>query len=180
VTISGTSSTVNSVTVTFTVDNGGAAATCAIAIAPSGQSATGCGGKTTFQNLAAGTTYTVTVKATNSVGSGSAAAKRATPQSFGARVTCVDKPSNPDPVYCTATGGIGVFRNLTTTNEDHRVRAGTKFTVTCKQSDREIYAYVYNNNKRSSIWLKMTDGFWIPWAWSTLDNGDKVSAVPTC
>jgi hypothetical protein len=130
--------------------------------------------------LANGTAITVTVTATNSVGSGSATAKRSTPKVFGAKVTCVDKPSNPDPVYCTATGGIGVFTSLTATKEDHRVKAGTKFTVTCKKSDDEVYAYVYNNGKRSKIWLKMSTGFWIPWAWSTLDNGDDASAVPTC
>ncbi|GAB3856483.1 hypothetical protein [Dactylosporangium cerinum] len=129
--------------------------------------------------MTAGTSYKVTVTATNSVGSDTASVSRST-LTLGAKVTCVDRASNPDPVYCTATGGIGVFRNLSDTNDDHRVRAGTRFTVTCKQTGREVYAYVYNNNKRSSVWLKMSTGMWIPWAWSTIDNGDAVSAVRAC
>lgn len=182
VTIAGTSATASAVTVTYTVDNGGSAATCRIAISPGGQSATGCGGSKTFSGLTNNTTYTVTVTATNSIGTTAVSAKRTTAKYFGAKVTCVNKPSNPDPKFCNEHGGIGVFTspNYVDGGEDHRVRVGSKIQVACRDTGTEMYAYVYNNDKRSNIWLKMSDGYWISWVWVTVDGGDDVKAVPTC
>jgi hypothetical protein len=182
VAITSTSSTFNAVTVKFTVDNGGSAATCQITLTPGGKNATGCGGTTTFTGLAANTAYTVKVTATNTVGSDAATAKRTTKPTFGGKVTCVDRASNPDPVYCTATGGIGVFTSphYVAGGDHHRVKAGSRVTVACRSTGDELNAFVYNANKRSNIWLKMTNGYWISWVWVTLDNGDKVSTVPAC
>ena len=180
VTITSSSAKLTSVTVKFTVTDGSGAATCAITITPSGKKATGCGGTNTFTGLSAGTAYTVKVAVTNQVASDSASKKQVT-YSRGT-VTCKDKASNPDPVYCTATGGIGVFKTpkYSAGNDDHRVKAGSAITVVCRDTGSAMNASVYNNNKHNNIWLKMSDGFWISWVWVTLSGGDDVKAVPTC
>jgi hypothetical protein len=183
VSIASTSATTSAVTVKFTMNNGGAATTCRITIAPSGKSATGCGGTTTFTGLSERTTYTVTVTATNAIGSATATAKRTTKQAtWPGKVTCVDKPTHADPVYCTGTGGIGVFTspNYVAGGQHHRLMPNTRIAATCRQTGTELYAYGYNNGKRSNIWLKMSDGYWIAWVWTTLDGGDNVNAVPAC
>ncbi|GAA0710873.1 fibronectin type III domain-containing protein [Dactylosporangium roseum] len=182
VVISGTTATATSVTVKLSVNTGGSPTTCHLTLTPSGKSADGCT-TTTFTGLSGKTTYTVKVVATNALGSASASAKRTTSQTaWPGRVTCVDKPTNPNPRYCVKNGGIGVFTSprYVEDGSHHRLKPGARINVVCRATGTKMYAYVYNKNKESNIWLKMNDGYWISWVWATLDNGDKVSAVPKC
>jgi hypothetical protein len=182
--VTGVSSTSDAVTVRYTVNNGGIAATaCTISITPNDAETTGCSGSANFTGLTANTAYTVKVTATNSKGVNSATKTISTKDStLTGKVTCVDKASNPDPTYCTSGGGIGVFTSprWVMNGQHHNLMPGTNITVICSSTGSDMRAYVYNNHKTSNIWLKMADGYWISWVWATLSNGDNVSAVPKC
>ncbi|MGW0435375.1 fibronectin type III domain-containing protein [Micromonospora sp. NPDC003197] len=178
--ITDVSVTASSVRVRFTVSNGGITATCTTTAG--GRSATGCG-TATVTGLAARTRYKVTVQARNPMGTGEATATVTTdyPQ-LGGVVTCQDAPTNPDPGYCTSTGGIRVFpraRWLPGT-ELRRLMPGSRIVATCRVTGEHLAAGVYNRHKASDQWLRLTTGGYIAWVWVTLDNGDDVNALPRC
>lgn len=131
----------------------------------------------TFTGLNGGDKVTVSVYATNAAGSGPAASSNS--------VTVPEPPTTGkidcDTSYCQH--GIGAY----TKPDQHSTNTatlpdGTKLTATCKASGEEIYAYVYNREKRSKWWIKRSQGDYVPWAWVTLDGGDQAALdrLKTC
>jgi hypothetical protein len=43
-----------------------------------------------------------------------------------------------------------------------------------------LHAGEYNNNKESTLWVKLGNGSFIPWIWVTLDNGDDPAVLEPC
>jgi hypothetical protein len=56
---------------------------------------------------------------------------------------------------------------------------GQRFAAICKASGDDVYAYVYNNNKRSTWWIGLPGGGFVPYAWFNLD-GDDLAPIRVC
>lgn len=186
VTVTGTASDATSVTVSFTVDAGGGQAQCKLAVAGGG-SASGSCTSLKVGSLLAGTAYNFTVTATNAAGSGSASGSRATAALFGI-ATCHNGSSGDTATYCDSDvdgrNGNEIF-SVTRQDNNRQVgwaRPGTRLRAYCKAQGEEVYAYIYNNDKRSTWWVRVeySGRNYIPWAWLNLENGDNLNALPTC
>lgn len=186
VTITGVTSTYGSVTVSFTVDSGGGQAECSASISGATTAKGNCS-KLTVSGLKASSSYTITVSATNAAGTATASRKVSTSALVGV-ATCVNGSSGDTATYCDADvdgrNGNEIFSVPRQDNSKQVgwARPGTKLTAYCKIRGEEIYAYIYNNHKRSTWWLEVewtTKPAYIPWAWLNFDP-DDIDVVPTC
>ena len=62
-------------------------------------------------------------------------------------------------------------------------RPGTRLRAYCRKTGEEVYAYIYNHDKRSAWWVQINYSGgrpYIPWAWFNLDGGDDINDLPTC
>ncbi|MFI7026263.1 fibronectin type III domain-containing protein [Micromonospora sp. NPDC049900] len=186
VTVTGSSATATSATVTFTVDAGGGQATCTLA--RSGQTArSGPCSSITMNGLSPGTDYTFTVTATNAAGDGSARRAQATDALFGI-ATCKNGPEPEQRTYCDrdreGRNGNEIFA-VPRQDNDRQVgwaRPGNRLKAYCRVRGEEVYAYIYNNDKRSTWWVQVeySGRNYIPWAWLNLEGGDDIAVLPTC
>ncbi|GAB3939349.1 hypothetical protein GCM10027614_21380 [Micromonospora vulcania] len=186
VTVTGSSATATSATVTFTVDAGGGQATCSVSTAGEPAKAGACS-SITVPNLTPGTAYTFTVTASNAAGEGTATRAQTTEALYGI-ATCRNGASGPESTYCnkdvSGRNGNEVF-SVTRQDNNRQVgwaKPGTRLQAYCKKSGEEVYAYIYNNDKRSTWWVQVNyDGKnYIPWAWLNLEGGDNINVLPTC
>ncbi|MFG2106510.1 fibronectin type III domain-containing protein [Micromonospora chersina] len=185
VTVTGSSADATSVTVTFTVDAGGGRATCSAATG--GKTASGSCSSLRVTGLTPGTAYTVTVTATNAAGQGSATRAQSTDPVYGV-ATCKNGSSGAEATYCNSDragrNGNEIFE--ITQQVDSRqagwVPDGTRLRTFCKKQGEEVYAYIYNNDKRSTWWVQVDykGKTYIPWAWLNLEGGDNLNVLPTC
>lgn len=186
VTISGTDADATSATVRFTVDAGGGQATCSLT--PSGRpTVNGNCSSIRATGLTPGTEYTFTVKATNVAGTGTRTAKASTDSLYGT-ATCRNGAEGDTATYCDADragrNGNEIF-SVTRQDNDRQVgwaRPGTRLQAFCKARGEEVYAYIYNNDKRSTWWVRVAyEGRnYIPWAWLNLEGGDDINVLPNC
>ncbi|MEW2330271.1 fibronectin type III domain-containing protein [Micromonospora chersina] len=186
VTVTGSSADATSVTVTFTVDAGGGRATCSAATG--GKTASGSCSSLRVTGLTPGTAYTVTVTATNAAGAGTATRAQSTDPVYGV-ATCKNGSSGAEATYCNSDragqrNGNEIFE--ITQQVDSRqagwVPDGTRLRTFCKKQGEEVYAYIYNNDKRSTWWVQIDykGKTYIPWAWLNLEGGDNLNLLPTC
>ncbi|MGW9195225.1 fibronectin type III domain-containing protein [Micromonospora chersina] len=185
VTVTGSSADATSVTVTFTVDAGGGRATCSAATG--GKTASGSCSSLRVTGLTPGTAYTVTVTATNAAGKGTATRAQSTDPVYGV-ATCKNGSSGAEATYCNSDragrNGNEIFE--ITQQVDSRqagwVPDGTRLRTFCKKQGEEVYAYIYNNDKRSTWWVQIDykGKTYIPWAWLNLEGGDNLNLLPTC
>ena len=186
VTVTGSSADATSVTVTFTVDAGGGRATCSAAT--DGKTASGSCSSLRVTGLTPGTAYTVTVTATNAAGNGTATRAQSTDPVYGV-ATCKNGSSGAEATYCNSDragqrNGNEIFE--ITQQVDSRqagwVPDGTRLRTFCKKQGEEVYAYIYNNDKRSTWWVQIDykGKTYIPWAWLNLEGGDNLNLLPTC
>jgi predicted RNA-binding protein with TRAM domain len=186
VTVTGSSADATSLTVAFTVDAGGGQATCSAST--SGRTANGSCASLRVTGLTPGTAYTVTVTATNAAGKGTAARPQSTDALYGV-ATCRNGSSGAEARYCTREipgerNGNEIF--TVTQQDDNRqagwVANGTRLKAYCKKPGEEVYAYIYNSNKRSTWWVQVdyAGRNYIPWAWLNLEGGDNINVLPTC
>ena len=133
------------------------------------------------------TRYTVKMTATNVAGSGSANATATTAAVYGI-ATCVNGDSGDQRTYCNADrdgrNGNEVF-SVPQQDNDRQVgwaKPGTRWQAYCKVRGEEVYAFVYNDHKRSTWWVRINyEGRnYIPWAWFNLEGGDDLALLPTC
>ncbi|WP_232521574.1 fibronectin type III domain-containing protein [Micromonospora phaseoli] len=186
VTVTGSSATATAATVTFTVDAGGGQATCTLS--RSGQPArSGPCSSITMSGLTPGTNYTFTVTATNAAGNGTATRAQPTDALYGV-ATCNNGDSGAEATYCDrdrdGRNGNEIF-SVTRQDNDRQVgwaKPGTRLKANCKQRGEEVYAYIYNNEKRSTWWVQVeySGRNYIPWAWLNLEGGDDINVLPTC
>ncbi|MEV4543327.1 fibronectin type III domain-containing protein [Micromonospora echinaurantiaca] len=186
VTVTGSSATATAATVTFTVDAGGGQASCSLST--SGEPAkTGPCSSITMSGLAPGTKYTFTVTASNAAGEGTATRAQTTDALYGI-ATCKNGASGPEASYCDrdvdGRNGNEIF-SVTRQDNDRQVgwaKPGTRLKAYCKKSGEEVYAYIYNNHKRSTWWVQVeySGKNYIPWAWLNLEGGDNINVLPTC
>ncbi|MEU8419312.1 fibronectin type III domain-containing protein [Micromonospora sp. NPDC048835] len=187
ITVTGSSSTATGATVTFTVDAGGGQATCTLSTTGKPAKAGACS-SITMTGLTPGTTYTFTVTASNAAGKGTATKAQATQPLFGV-ATCRNGASGPESTYCDrdreGRNGNEIF-SVTRQDNDKQVgwaKPGTRLQAYCKKSGEEVYAYIYNNEKRSTWWVQVSykgGKNYIPWAWLNLEGGDDIKVLPTC
>ncbi|WP_433125569.1 fibronectin type III domain-containing protein [Micromonospora sp. CA-240977] len=186
VTVTGSSSTAVAATVTFTVDAGGGQATCAVST-PGEPTKTGACSSITMTGLTPGTAYAFTVTATNAAGKGTATRTQATQALYGV-ATCRNGASGPESTYCdqdvSGRNGNEIFK-VAEQDNDKQVgwaEPGTRLKAYCKKSGEEVYAYIYNNDKRSTWWVQVeySGKNYIPWAWLNLEGGDNINVLPTC
>ncbi|MDG4796852.1 fibronectin type III domain-containing protein [Micromonospora sp. WMMD1082] len=186
VTVTGSSATATAATVTFTVDAGGGQATCTLT--RSGQPArSGPCSSITMSGLTPGTGYTFTVTATNAAGTGTATRAQTTNALYGV-ATCNNGPEGDQRTYCdrdvAGRNGNEIF-SVARQDNDRQVgwaKPGTRLKAFCKQRGEEVYAYIYNNEKRSTWWVQVdySGKNYIPWAWLNLEGGDDINVLPTC
>ncbi|OJF13680.1 fibronectin type III domain protein [Couchioplanes caeruleus] len=187
VTITGSSATFNSATVTFTVDAGGGTATCSISASDGGGTATGSCTSLQLTGLKPSTAYTFTVSARNAAGEESKTREQRTDALFGT-ATCNNGRNGDTATYCdedrAGRNGNEIF-SVTRQDNGRQVgwaKPGTRLEAYCKKQGEEVYAYIYNNDKRSTWWIQVNyEGKnYIPFAWLNLDGGDNVNDLPTC
>ena len=185
VTITGSSATYTSVTVSFSVNAGGGTASCSMKV--DGKTVSGNCSSLKVTGLAPGTSYKATVTASNAAGSTSKERNQATPALYGV-ATCNNGDSGDTATYCDADvpgrNGNEIF-SVTRQDNSKQVgwaKPGTQLRAYCKKQGEEIYAYIYNNHKKSTWWIQVEykGRNYIPWAWLNLDNNDNINELPTC
>ncbi|WP_434740781.1 fibronectin type III domain-containing protein [Micromonospora sp. SH-82] len=186
VTVTGASATATSVTVSVTVDAGGGEATCSVGT-PGEPTVSGSCSRLTVPNLAPGTAYPLTVTARNAAGEGTATRRVSTEAMFGV-ATCVNGASGDEATYCDrdrdGRNGNEIF-SVPRQDNDRQVgwaKPGRRLEAYCKRRGEEVYAYIYNDEKRSTWWVQVEfEGKnYIPWAWLNLEGGDEITSLPTC
>lgn len=186
VTITGVNPTAIAATVSFTVDAGGGTASCSVAASGAGSKSGSCG-SLTVDGLTAGTAYTFTVTARNAAGTATATSAKTT-DSLSGTATCNDGQNGDTATYCDkdvdGRNGNEIF-SITKQQDSRQVgwaKPGTRLQAYCKKAGDEVYAYIYNNDKRSTWWVQVnySGKNYIPWAWLNLDSGDDINNLPTC
>ncbi len=177
VTIGSSSSTQNSVTVNFTVDKNGSDITeCALTVG--GKRQTGGCDSITVGGLTASTSYSFTATARNAIGEGKATGNEST-KGVSGTVRCINGPAGDQRTYCNT--GIRTFSDTSQTKGTTkltRYQSGTTLQADCYKRSigevgqpDEINSFIYNSNKISIWWIRLTTGEFIPYAWFNL-NGD--------
>ena len=187
VTITGSSATFNTATVTFSVEAGGGTANCSISSNNGGGSASGSCSSLRVTGLKPSTGYTFTVTAANAAGTVTKTRAQTTEALYGT-ATCNNGQNGDTATYCNAdvAGRNGNEIFSVTRQDDNRqvgwARPGTRLQAYCKKSGEEVYAYIYNHDKRSTWWVQVnySGRNYIPWAWLNLDGGDDINSLPTC
>ncbi|MFG1885411.1 fibronectin type III domain-containing protein [Micromonospora sp. NPDC049102] len=186
VTVTGSSATATSATVTFTVDAGGGRATCSLSTSGEPAKAGACS-SITMSGLTPGTDYSFTVTATNAAGRNTATKAQKTQPLYGI-ATCNNGESGPESTYCDrdrdGRNGNEIFSVTRQDNDKQEgwAKPGTRLQAYCKKSGEEVYAYIYNKDKRSTWWVQVeySGKNYIPWAWLNLEGGDNINVLPTC
>ncbi|SBT47049.1 fibronectin type III domain-containing protein [Micromonospora narathiwatensis] len=187
VTVTGSSADVTSVTVSFTVDAGGGNATCTATVS-GGSPAGGSCSSLRVTGLTPGTAYTVTVTASNAAGNGTATRAQSTDALYGI-ATCNNGSSGAEATYCDTDvagkrNGNEIFSVPQQVNAKQVgwAKPGTRLQAYCRVQGEEVYAYIYNNDKRSTWWVQVnySGKNYIPWAWLNLEGGDNINLLPTC
>jgi hypothetical protein len=184
-TLTGGSSGLGSITVNFSVNNGGGNASCTLAITGGGSTTGGCTSLTVGVNRAS-TNYGFKVTVSNAAGSASGSGSRASSSLTGV-ARCVNNTSSSDPAqrtWCNSYGNsLELSTSTTLASQASRATNGGTYTAFCKSGGQSVFSYVYNNQKRSTWWVLVKAGsaeYYTPWAWFNLANGDDVNALPTC
>ncbi|MFJ5618648.1 fibronectin type III domain-containing protein [Micromonospora sp. NPDC093243] len=186
ITVTGSSATATAATVSFTVDAGGGQAACSLST-PGEPAKTGACSSITMSGLTPGTAYTFTVTASNAAGKDTVTRAQSTDALYGI-ATCRNGAAGETATYCdkdvSGRNGNEVF-SVARQDNDRQVgwaKPGTRLKAYCKKSGEEVYAYIYNNEKRSTWWVQIeySGKNYIPWAWLNLEGGDNINVLPTC
>ncbi|MEV6302689.1 fibronectin type III domain-containing protein [Actinoplanes sp. NPDC051861] len=187
VTVTAVNPTFNTATVTFAVGNGGGETTCTLAVSDGGKGSSGSCSSLGATGLKPSTSYTFTVSAKNAAGTTTKTSTKTTDALYGT-ATCINGSTGDQRTYCNADvdgrNGNEIFKVTRQVDAQQAgwVKNGTKLKAFCKASGDEVYAFVYNNDKRSTTWIQVDyEGkTYIPWAWFNLDGGDDLGDLPAC
>jgi hypothetical protein len=170
----------NSISVPFTVNDNGNAVRCSISINRAAARAIPCAGGN-VGGLWPATAYAYVVTATNAAGSASFTGRQTTPTMY-ATVIC------DDPSYCghgAPNDGIWVYtRPSQQSTAVMSLYNGDRRQAMCAiQGDATINAKPWGG-KQDSRWIRIPapgkPNAYIPFAWVTLDGGDKPTSLPKC
>lgn len=187
VTVTGVDPTYNTAKVTFSVNNGGGTTTCTLTVTGGGKGSTGSCSSLSASGLKPSTSYTFTVTAKNAAGSQAKGTAKTTDALYGT-ATCINGDSGDQKTYCDkdvdGRNGNEIFK-VTRQDDDQQagwVKNGTRLKTYCKKAGEEVYAYVYNKDKKSTWWIQVDykGKTYIPWAWLNLDGGDDLADLSTC
>ncbi|WP_436520917.1 fibronectin type III domain-containing protein [Actinoplanes sp. HUAS TT8] len=188
-TITGTDATFNTATLSLSVDAGGApSATCTVSTS-AGTSSGNCS-SLKVSGLMAGTAYTFKVSAKNAAGTVTKDSSKTTDY-LGGTATCINGSSGDQKTYCDADvdgrNGNEIFKVTKQVDSQQAgwVPNGTHLQAYCKDSGEEVFAFVYNDNKRSTTWIQVNykGKTYIPLAWLTIDGAAKdadLKYLPDC
>jgi hypothetical protein len=187
VTITGSSATFNTATVTFSVNAGGARATCTMKASNGGGTASGSCSSLKVSKLKPSTTYTFTVTAKTAAGTSDAQTRKQATKALYGTATCKNGKSGDTATYCNkdraGRNGNEIFAK---TSQDSKqvgwAKPGTRLQAYCKKKGTTIDSYIYNKQKKSNWWVQVnySGKNYIPFAWLNLDGGDKINDLPTC
>lgn len=171
------SATTNSITVNFSVDNGGGQPSCKLTAG--GRSADGACSSITLGGLPASSSFEAVVTVTNAAGSATDK-KNVNTNNLGGVTRCVNYGSGDTAVYCNT--GIRIYSGPKQSySKTGTMYNGDRGTAVCKADEGDnVYAYNYNNNKQSTVFIKLSNGSYIPWAWFNLDSGDNTGLLANC
>ncbi|MFI7545230.1 fibronectin type III domain-containing protein [Actinoplanes sp. NPDC049599] len=187
VTITGSSATFNTATVTFSVNAGGAQATCTVKANNGGGDASGGCSSLKVTGLKPSTSYTFTVTAKTAAGTSDARTRTQETDALYGTATCNNGENGDTATYCNedrdGRNGNEIFAS--TSQESKQVgwaKPGTRLQAYCKEKGTSIDSYIYNNHKESSWWVQVnySGKNYIPFAWLNLDGGDDINDLPTC
>ncbi|HEX5543447.1 MAG TPA: fibronectin type III domain-containing protein [Micromonospora sp.] len=183
VTVTGSSATLTSVTVNFTVDAGGGQATCSVSVNGAAPTRSNCT-SFTASNLQTDTSYRLVVSAQNVAGTSSAPARNQSTRRLDGTVVC------SVPSYCG--DGIGVYSRPwqdTSSFTSPDAFGGQRYQAFCwaqgmrgnQQSSATINAEPYGG-RRSDKWIKISRSAerYIPYAWINMDGGVNYNTLPRC
>ncbi|MEJ3750336.1 fibronectin type III domain-containing protein [Actinomycetes bacterium KLBMP 9797] len=188
VTVTSSSSDETTLTVNFTVEDGGGNATCSLA--GGGKTADGSCTKLTLTGLTPSTAYDWTVKATNAAGKDEAKGSRSTTAVFGKSV-CVNNTASTDPgqhTWCNDTdNGMGVFPQASMSGRVGRGSNGQRIEAICHTTGENVNDYVYNPGKsdNTTIWIKINWGGaqrYMSFAWFNVEGVgvNSTGPLPRC
>ncbi|WP_433727387.1 fibronectin type III domain-containing protein [Actinoplanes sp. CA-051413] len=188
VTITGSSATFNTATVTFSVNAGGAQATCTVKSSNGGGSASGGCSSLKVTGLKPSTSYTLTVTAKTAAGTSDARTRNQATDALFGTATCKNGENGDTADYCDkdreGRNGNEIF-SVTRQDNDKQVgwaKPGRRLEAYCKKKGSNIDSYIYNGHKESDWWVQVNyEGKnYIPFAWLNLDGGDNINDLPTC
>jgi Fibronectin type III domain len=191
VTVTGSSAaSATSIKVNFSVDNGGASSvTCSVSAG--GVSQAGACGSITVGNLQPSKAYEFTVTVTNPAGSATGKGTQAT-QDVTGQAFCQNQPGSSDPAAHTWCNSSDNALELQTSPATlHKTIVGrtdhlTTYKAFCWTNGDDVYAYIYNHDKRSSRWVRIEakgGQYYTPLAWINIDgntSANYVGALPPC
>jgi len=100
---------------------------------------------------------------------------------------CNNNPGSSDPEQHTWCNNPANALELSTSPslaaQVARAVNGRTYNSFCRVSGEEIYAYVYNDHKRSTTWIRVAANgteYYTPWAWLDLAAGDNPNNLPPC
>lgn len=170
--------TYNAITVPFTTNDNGSAATCSISLNGGGAKPIACtGGK--VSGLWPSTGYAYTVTATNNAGSTRFTGSQTTPTLSGS-VIC------DDPSYCgpnAPKNGVWVFTQPSQTSTGvGSLYNGDREKSLCWTTGSVIINATPWGGKNDKRWIKISyrGSNYIPFAWFRLDGGDDPTILPPC
>jgi hypothetical protein len=187
VTITGSSATFNTATVTFSVNAGGAQATCTVKSSNGGGSTSGGCSSLKVTGLKPSTSYTFTVTAKTAAGTSDARTRNQATDALFGTATCNNGESGETADYCDkdrdGRNGNEIFAS--TSQQSTQVgwaKPGRRLEAYCKKKGSNIDSYIYNSHKESDWWVqvKYEGKNYIPFAWLNLDGGDDINDLPTC
>jgi hypothetical protein len=180
--------TYSTVTVRSAVNDGGSPTTCRLVLTSGGRARafdSPCA-SAVGNAWRAGTQYAFTITASNAAGSSSYGGTARTDPLSGVAV-CTNNPGSSDPEQHTWCNDPANALELSTAPslaaQVGRAVNGRSYPAFCRVAGEEIYAYVYNDHKRSTTWIRVASGnteYYTPWAWFDLAGGDQPNALPAC
>lgn len=189
-TLTGSSTTVTSLTVRGSVVDNGSPATCQLAVQGAGTAKGACSGLT-VTGLRPGTSYGYTVTATNVAGGTSATGNASTPGVYGIAV-CENNLSSSDPAQHTWCDDYTNGREIhSAPNDSPSSRVGRadqyqRIQALCTVTGQTISAYVYNRGKNdTNLWVRVPWGGgtgYMSFAWLNLEGYgiNDIGPVPPC
>ena len=178
VTIGAVTTGTDTLSAKLTVNDQGYDATCKTTLSPGGDSSTSCS-TASFTGLEPGTTYTIKATVTTDAGTAEDTKTAKTDEDDSGTLTgTVTCSGGPDPNVCA--DGIGYYTDATTSSTlKGHAAVGATVSIPCHREGEMQKGQDYGG-QNTTLWLGMSNGYFIPWAWVRLNNGNEPSVLSPC